>query len=118
MKILRICVVLLAAVALALPLRTVRNAESQAATEAPAGFDNLTNGLVNQATHDADRATFEDVETEADGLGPIFNATSCAKCHATPVTGGVSAVTELRAGHLDGGGNFVPATAFVNFGLE
>ncbi len=69
-----------------------RPAESQAAVEAPTGFDNQTNGCVDQATHDEDRATFESVEDEADGLGPPFNGTSCAGCHSTPVTGGV----ELR----------------------
>lgn len=53
-----------------------------------------------------------------DGLGPTFNGDSCAGCHSTPVTGGVSSITELRAGHLDHRGNFVPATAFVNFGTE
>jgi CxxC motif-containing protein (DUF1111 family) len=105
--------------AVALPFLLPRTAESQTtATEAPTGFDNLTNGCVTQAVHDADRATFEDVEGVADGLGPPFNGDSCAGCHSTPVTGGVSAVTELRAGHLDSAGNFVPATAFVNFGQE
>jgi hypothetical protein len=95
-----------------------KSAESQSATEAPTGFDNQTNGCVDQATHDEDRAAFETVEDDADGLGPPFNGTSCAGCHSTPVTGGVSSVTELRAGHLDSSGNFVPATAFVNFGTE
>jgi CxxC motif-containing protein (DUF1111 family) len=95
-----------------------KSAESQSATEAPSGFDNQTNGCVDQVTHDEDRMAFEAVEDNADGLGPPFNGTSCAGCHSTPVTGGVSTVTELRAGHLDSSGNFVPATAFVNFGTE
>ena len=71
-------------------------------TEAPTGFDNLTNGLTDQATHDADRATFEDRETIADGVGPVYNAQSCAECHQSPVTGGSSQVSELRAGHFTG----------------
>jgi hypothetical protein len=71
-------------------------------TEAPAGFDNQTNGLVNPRTFDADRAVFEEFETIADGLGPVFNARSCAECHTTPVSGGSSQVSELRAGHYDG----------------
>lgn len=95
-----------------------RIGESQTATEAPTGFDNGTNGCVTQAVHDQDRAVFEQVEANADGLGPIFNGTSCAGCHSTPVSGGVSDITELRAGHLDAKGNFVPATAFVNFGKD
>jgi CxxC motif-containing protein (DUF1111 family) len=46
---------------------------------------------------DADRATFEDTETIADGLGPVYNAQSCRECHQNPVTGAGSQVTELRA---------------------
>jgi len=104
---------------LALPLMLPRIVESQStATEAPTGFDNLTNGCVSQAMHDQDRMAFEQVEALADGLGPTFNGNACAQCHSTPVSGGVSQVTELRAGHLDSNGNFVPATAFVNFGQE
>ena len=93
--------VLAVAVAL-LPVAFFRMAEGQT-MEAPTGFDNLTNGLVDQATHDADRAVFELARTVADGLGPPFNRTSCVDCHATPVTGGVSAVTELLAGSVVGG---------------
>ena len=70
--------------------------------EAPTGFDNQTNGFVDQATFDADRATFEEREDISDGLGPVYNAQSCAECHANPVSGGSSQVTELRAGHFDG----------------
>ncbi|HEU0106237.1 MAG TPA: di-heme oxidoredictase family protein [Vicinamibacteria bacterium] len=62
----------------------------------------LTNGLVDQATFDADRAVFEEQEGRDDGLGPVYNAQSCAECHQNPVTGGISQVTELRAGHFDG----------------
>jgi CxxC motif-containing protein (DUF1111 family) len=72
------------------------------ATEAPAGFDGRTNGLVDQATYDADLALFAKVETPADGLGPVYNAASCAECHANPIAGGSSQVLELRAGHFDG----------------
>lgn len=71
-------------------------------SEAPAGFDDLTNGLTDQATFAADRAVFEERETIADGVGPVYNAQSCAECHQSPVTGAGSQVTELRAGHFDG----------------
>src|SRR6202048_120158 len=71
-------------------------------TEAPTGFDNQPNGLVDQATFDADRATFDKQEDIAEGLGPVFNARSCGECHANPVSGGSSQVTELRAGHFNG----------------
>jgi len=71
-------------------------------TEAPSGFSGETNGLADQATHEADRDVFAEVEVIADGLGPVYNAQSCRECHQNPVTGGISQVTELRAGHFDG----------------
>jgi CxxC motif-containing protein (DUF1111 family) len=80
---------------------------TQAPAEAPAAFSPgtmtlVTNGLVDQATFDADRAVFEAQEGRAEGLGPVYNAQSCAECHQNPVTGGISQITELRAGHFDG----------------
>jgi CxxC motif-containing protein (DUF1111 family) len=72
------------------------------AVDAPAGFDNLTNGFTTQAQFDADLATFEEFETIDDGLGPVYNAQSCRECHQNPVTGGPSQVTELRKGRFDG----------------
>jgi len=78
------------------------------ATEAPAGFDNLTNGFLNQADFNAARAAFEERDEIADGLGPVYNAQSCTECHQNPVTGAGSQVSELRAGHLSNG-NFVDA---------
>ena len=79
------------------------------ATEAPAGFDNLTNGFEIQALFDADRAVFEERDDISKGLGPVYNAQSCAECHQNPVSGGGSQIAELRAGHLDANGNFVDA---------
>jgi CxxC motif-containing protein (DUF1111 family) len=70
--------------------------------EAPTGFDNQTNGMVDQAIFDADRATFDEQEEIDEGLGPVYNARSCAECHGNPVSGGSSQVTEVRAGHFDG----------------
>jgi CxxC motif-containing protein (DUF1111 family) len=71
-------------------------------TEAPAGFDNLTNGFEAQANMDADRAKFDEVEQISDGLGPNYNAQSCRECHQNPVSGAISQVTELRAGTFNG----------------
>src|SRR5437868_14543971 len=110
----------LLAAALLLPIAMPRPAETQGASEAPTGFDTLTNDsagtLANQATHDQDRATFEESDDVVKGLGPMYNAQSCAECHNNPVTGGISQVSELRAGHNDGSGNFVPATLDINDG--
>ncbi|MEO8097722.1 MAG: di-heme oxidoredictase family protein [Acidobacteriota bacterium] len=49
---------------------------------------------------------FTEVETAADGLGPAFNGASCAVCHSVPAIGGISAMTEIRAGHRDSEGVF------------
>ncbi len=67
--------------------------------EAPSGFDNESNGMVDAITHEQDRAAFDAVETVADGLGPLYNAQSCRECHQDPASGGTSQVSELRAGH-------------------
>ena len=92
--------------------------------DAPAGFDDLTNGLVSQAQFDLDRETFEERETIDDGLGPVYNAQACAECHQNPVTGGISQITELRAGHFDGfsfvnhpGGSLINDRA-INAGIQ
>jgi CxxC motif-containing protein (DUF1111 family) len=79
------------------------------ATEAPAGFDNRTNGLASQADFDVAMETFEERDVIADGLGPVYNAQACSECHQNPTTGGISQINELRAGHLDAAGNFVDA---------
>jgi len=57
---------------------------------------------MEQADFDTDRGTFEEREAIDEGLGPVFNAQSCAECHQNPVTGAISQITELRAGHFDG----------------
>ncbi|MGE5255686.1 MAG: di-heme oxidoredictase family protein [Hyphomicrobiales bacterium] len=74
--------------------------------EAPAGFDNKSNGMVDDATHQDDLKTFDDVEIIKDGLGPLYNAQSCRECHQNPVSGAASQITELRVGHLGPDGRF------------
>ena len=88
------------------------------ATEAPTGFDNLTNGFIEQGppydtlnednvvarrSFNDNRFIFEEVETIQDGLGPTYNAQSCRECHQNVVTGGASQVAELRSGRLEDG---------------
>ena len=87
-------------------------------TEAPTGFDSLTNGYLDQGpdfdTLDEDnvvalrsfndnRFIFEETETTADGLGPVYNAQSCRECHQNVATGGASQVAEHRTGHVENG---------------
>src|SRR6266850_6401375 len=86
--------------------------------EAPTGFDDKTNGLVDDATHAADQARFEETEAVADGLGPLYNAQSCRECHQNPTTGGSSQVSELRAGHHGPHGEFVNPDIPIARGTE
>jgi CxxC motif-containing protein (DUF1111 family) len=73
-----------------------------AATEAPAGFDNLTNGFTTQTQFDLDLAAFDGAEEIDEGLGPVYNAQACRECHQNPVSGATSQITELRVGRFDG----------------
>ncbi|HEX5085613.1 MAG TPA: di-heme oxidoredictase family protein [Blastocatellia bacterium] len=103
MRTLKISLLILFAIGISSSLYTNNSVYSQSGvTEAPAGFDNQTNGMVDQATHDADLDVFAEQEFIEDGLGPVYNAQSCGECHQNPVVGGISQVTELRAGHFNG----------------
>jgi CxxC motif-containing protein (DUF1111 family) len=77
-----------------------------AGPEAPTGFDNQTNGLVDQGTHLADLAKFDEVEQIPNGLGPLYNAQACRECHQNPVSGAASQATVLRVGHKSADGHF------------
>lgn len=48
------------------------------------------------------RDEFTEDESDAPGLGPVFNGTSCVACHSNPAIGGDSAVVETRFGTRDG----------------
>lgn len=87
-------------------------------TEAPVGFDNLTNGFNEQGppfeilngnnvvalrSFNDNRFIFEEVETVADGIGPTYNAQSCRECHQNVATGGASQIAEHRTGRQDNG---------------
>ena len=101
----------------------------EAATEAPAGFttppltqnpapQTVSNGLDEPPgdTFVADQIKFETIHDPTNGLGPLFNATSCAQCHQNSVTGAASQITELRVGHQDATGKFVNPTILINEG--
>jgi hypothetical protein len=92
-------------------------------TDAPSGFDAASNGFAEEycarQKHltntdsspgvDDDECSFDDAaaefgahETEADGIGPVFNAAGCGECHIAPALGGGSQIAERRAGFFDG----------------
>ena len=52
------------------------------------------------------REDFMEVETAEEGLGPMFNGTSCAQCHSIPAVGGTGTMVETRAGYRDENGQF------------
>lgn len=81
-------------------------AADQQPAEAPTGFDNQTNGFIDQTTHASDQTAFEAVLQVPEGLGPLYNAQSCRECHQNPTSGGQSQITELRVGHLSPEGHF------------
>jgi CxxC motif-containing protein (DUF1111 family) len=93
-------------------------AAASQSTEAPTGFDNNSNGVTNDATHQADQTTFEEVEKLSDGLGPLYNAQSCRECHQNPVSGAASQVTELRVGHQGRDGRFLNPEIPIAHGAE
>ena len=113
-------------VVLASGARVIRHHDPQE-QEAPAGFttptlsedpgsQSVSNGIVQPPndTFAMDQAAFEEADGVDTGLGPVFNARSCADCHQNPVTGGVSQVAEFRAGHYDRRGNFVNPNISIN----
>src|SRR6266480_6684428 len=85
-------------------------------SEAPTGFDDLSNGVVDDSTHHADQDAFDEVETVDDGLGPLYNAQSCRECHQNPTSGGASQIAELRVGHRGKDGRFKNADIAISRG--
>ena len=63
---------------------------AKSATEAPAGFNtpsfnsaqSISNGIVEPPgdTFARDQQVYEENKAVADGLGPVYNATSCVVC--------------------------------------
>src|SRR5262245_26184332 len=62
-------------------------------------FSQLT--LEEQVTFEEGKDAFEEEEDILDGLGPVFNGTSCAQCHSNPTVGGDSNTVETRFGTID-----------------
>jgi len=128
MNFLKMSVLLLFAAAMIAPFAFNSSVEGQSATEAlttqmDARVDDsdLFNGLgtLGAPVDDCDNpavagrsfrdniAIFSEREEVDEGLGPIYNDVACSSCHQAPVVGHSSQINEMRAGSLDGGGNFV-----------
>src|ERR1700757_4091292 len=101
---------------------------AKSASEASAGFNtpsfnsaqSISNGIIEPPgdTFARDQQVYEENKAVADGLGPVYNATSCVSCHQNPNSGSASQTTELRVGHNDANGNFVNPTIFINDGKD
>jgi CxxC motif-containing protein (DUF1111 family) len=112
-------VVMIGILAAALPFALARAPTADVpSNQAPAAFDNNSNGMVDDPTHQLDRAKFEEVEEIPDGLGPLYNAQSCRECHQNPVSGSASQVNELRVGHVGKNGEFENPSIPIARGTE
>jgi CxxC motif-containing protein (DUF1111 family) len=99
-------------------LSLIMASSASRSTEAPSGFDNKSNGVADDTTHQADQTKFEEVEQLSDGLGPLYNAQSCRECHQSPVSGASSQVSELRVGHQGPEGHFLNPEIPIAHGAE
>lgn len=72
--------------------------------DAPVSFGDPVAGLApTELVRFVDgRDEFEEEEAPEQGLGPVFNATSCVACHSSPVVGGDSNILETRFGGVVG----------------
>ncbi len=64
----------------------------------------------------ASRATFQEVDAVAGGLGPRMNLDQCSGCHAQPAVGGTSPFVnpQVAFASKDGGTDFVPSFIAAN----
>jgi mono/diheme cytochrome c family protein len=107
MRLLKMITLLLFIAAFLLPVAFTSTIQNELATEAPTGFDNLSNGLVTQDQYDADREVFDEPKLISDGLGPVYSVgwigeAKCSGCHSNAGSNLVALAPELRAGHYDG----------------
>src|SRR5713101_1880558 len=81
------------------------------APSGPPQFGDPLRGLTTDqlAPFGAGLENFQEVDTPASGLGPIFNNVSCVACHSVAAIGGSSAILETRFGRLMNG-HFDPLT--------
>jgi CxxC motif-containing protein (DUF1111 family) len=114
MKYLKFTILILSLIALAGWLSSSRAQQTKevammSSTDAPAGYDDKTNGFVSQEIFNQGAGAFRKHFIDRDGLGPVFNGETCTRCHQFPVIGGSGLILVTRAGKFDGK-NFIPHT--------
>jgi CxxC motif-containing protein (DUF1111 family) len=79
------------------------DAESRPSPQPPQTPGSPLSGLLagETALFDAGKIQFESVEDAAEGLGPVFNESSCVACHFAGGTGGGADRLETRFGRWD-----------------
>lgn len=109
-----VCLVAIAQSSDMLKVRAERLQSNPGSFPSPSGppqFGEPLRGLTtNQlAAFAAGLDDFQEEDTIASGLGPIFNGVSCVACHSLPAVGGSSPTNEFRFGRLTNG-QFDPLT--------
>ena len=86
----------------ALALLTMGSGPGPRRGPGPANFGDPLAGLPPdlRASFEAGKAIFERNFTPREGLGPVFNNTSCAQCHNQGAIGGGSDTLETRYGRV------------------
>ena len=90
----------------------------------PPNFGEPLAGLTDEQREafEEGKEEFTEVETVEEGLGPIFNDSSCANCHLLAAVGGGGTLLETRFGKTLPDGTFDPMGSFggsliQNFGI-
>ncbi|HSH39796.1 MAG TPA: hypothetical protein VK993_13550, partial [Chthoniobacterales bacterium] len=99
--------------AVAVVIGTIASAEGQRANGQMPDFGEPLSGLTQDelARFHAGKEGFNEEEGVADGIGPVFNNTSCLACHSAPSSGGSSDVLSTRIGKMVNG-RFDPLLRF------
>jgi CxxC motif-containing protein (DUF1111 family) len=77
--------------------------EDEESTAADVPLERLTPAEL--ARFEAGEEIFDRAFTPAEGLGPLFNASSCAECHENEETGGVNSQLEVHVGNAGPNGS-------------
>ena len=82
-------------------------------TPSPAAFGDPLPALTADelALFQAGKEAFQTAEDAAEGLGPVFNDSSCVACHQGPAVGGSNDRLETRFGRRNRDGSFDPLAA-------